>query len=146
MESTLDIQGHGLQARRLSHAELRAMPRHELGAVDVLCLTGRQVSHVEKLAGARLTDILNLVGLAELPRAELKQCIIVAEGQDGYRAVFSWNELHNTPVGNKVQVLYEQGGTSLDAHLGALCLISANDLHLGPRHLRSLCRVSVQML
>jgi hypothetical protein len=30
--------------------------------------------------------------------------------------------------------------------LGAICLISANDARLGPRHLRGLLQVTVQML
>jgi len=35
---------------------------------------------------------------------------------------------------------------SVEAHLGRICLISANDARLGPRHLRGLSQVAVKML
>jgi hypothetical protein len=67
-------------------------------------------------------------------------------GQDGYEAIFSWNELYNATIGEKVLVLYERNAQALDAHMGRLCLISANDTRLGPRHLRGLLEVRVIQL
>lgn len=60
--------------------------------------------------------------------------------------LFGWDELYNSGIGEKVLVLYEKNGQALDAHLGAICLISANDARLGPRHLRGLSQVAVRML
>lgn len=53
--------------------------------------------------------------------------MVVALGEDGYQAIFSWNELYNSTIGEKALVLYEKNGGPLEPHLGALCLISAND-------------------
>lgn len=142
----LQLSGHGIARQPLSRDEIVQLPRHELGATEVLCMTGRHVFRAESFVGVRLTDILNRAGLAALPRGELKQCVIVAQASDGYRAIFSWNELHNTPVGERVLVVYERDGVALAPQLGDLCLLSANDLHLGPRHLRDLREISVQML
>jgi hypothetical protein len=142
----LAITGFGIRRAQLTREELGSLPRRHLGARDVFCITGRRVSHVDEMVGARLVDVLALLGLGDNPRAELKQCVIVAHARDGYRAIFSWNELHNTAVGEQVIVVYERSGAPLGGNLGDLCLLSGNDLHLGPRHLRHLCGVTVQHL
>lgn len=144
--SGLAITGFGVRPGLLTREELASLPRRHLAERDIFCMTGRRVSHLDEMVGARLVDVLALLGLGENPRAELKQCVIVAHARDGYRAIFSWNELHNTAVGEQVFIVYERDGAALGANLGELCLLSANDLHLGPRHLRQLCGVTVQHL
>jgi hypothetical protein len=124
---------------------LERMARHDLGPTQVLCYSGRAVAQVDSYAGARLIDVLDACGFSERPRSELKRCVVVALGDDGYQAIFSWNELYNSTIGEKALVLYEKNGGPLEPHLGALCLISANDARLGPRHLRGLSQIAVKM-
>lgn len=125
---------------------LQDLPRHDLGPTQVLCYSGRPVAQVDSYVGARLVEVLDACGLSERPRSELKRCVVVAQGNDGYQAIFSWNELYNSTIGEKALVLYEKNGAPLEAHLGRICLISANDARLGPRHLRGLSQVAVKML
>jgi hypothetical protein len=132
--------------KHFSLQDLKQLPRHELGPTDVTCLTGRHVATVHSYAGARLIDVLGESGLPSLSRMDLKCCVIVASGHDGYRAFFSWNELFNSELGERVLVLYERDGGPLDPHMGDLSLISAADRRMGPRHLRHLCSVLVQRL
>jgi hypothetical protein len=132
--------------RIFSMDALKELPAHDLGPTEILCFTGRPVARVESYVGARLIDILDACGFSEQHRSQLKRCVVVAEGQDGYRAIFSWSELYNSLIGEKVLVLHEKNRRPLDPHLGRICLISANDARLGPRQLRGLCQVSVQML
>ena len=142
----LDVTGLVPRPVVLTLAALERLPRHDLGPTQVLCYSGRPVAQVDSYVGARLVDVLDGCGLSERPRSELKRCVVVARGDDGYLAVFSWNELYNSTIGDKVLVLYEKNAEPLDAHLGRICLISANDARLGPRHLRGLLQVSVTML
>lgn len=144
--SGLAVSGHVPHPKAFDLHELKALPRHELGRTEVLCMTGREVARVDSYAGVRLIDVLDATGLSTLQRIELKRCIIIAYGLDSYRAFFSWNELFNTSVGKSVLVLHEREGQPLDAHMGTLALISAADTRLGPRHLRHLASVAVQML
>lgn len=132
--------------RSFSFAELRAFPRQELGPTQVNCLTGRPVVFAASLAGVRLTDLLEAAGLSRLPRSELKQSVVCVRGADGYRAVFSWNELFNTALGQGVLLLGERDGAPLPAGIGPLCLISTHDRQLGPRHLRSAVAAEVVRL
>lgn len=142
----LEIMGLVPRPDAFTREALEQLGRHDLGPTQVLCFSGRPVAQVDSYVGARLVDLLDACGLSERPRSELKRCVVVARGNDGYQAVFSWNELYNSSIGQKVLVLYEKNGKALDAHLGAICLISANDARLGPRHLRGLSQVAVWML
>lgn len=142
----LEILGLVPRAEVFTREALEQFGRHDLGPTQVLCFSGRAVAQVDSYVGARLVDLLDACGLSERPRSELKRCVVVAHGNDGYQVIFSWNELYNSSIGEKVLVLYEKNGKALDAHLGAICLISANDARLGPRHLRGLSQVAVRML
>ncbi len=142
----LEVEGFVPRPGAFSIGMLERLPRHDLGPTQVLCYSGRPVAQVDSYAGARLVDVLDACGLTERPRSELKRCVAVALGNDGYQAIFSWNELYNSAIGEKVLVLYEKNAEPLDAHLGRICLISANDARLGPRHLRGFSKVTVRML
>ncbi|SEL42731.1 hypothetical protein SAMN05518845_107134 [Variovorax sp. YR750] len=144
--SVLEVLGLVPRPGSFALEALEGLPRHDLGPTQVLCYSGRPVAQVDSYAGARLIDLLDACGLSERPRSELKRCVVVARGDDGYQAIFSWNELYNSTIGEKVLVLYEKNGEALDAHLGTICLISAGDSRLGPRHLRGLRQVAVKML
>jgi len=140
-DARLSVAGPLLRPCSHSIRSLRRLPRHELGPVQVNCFTGRPVASVLSYAGARLIDLLDDAGLSSTPRSRLKRCVILAGSQDGYQAIFSWNELYNSPIGAGVLVLYERDGQALDTHLGELSLISAHDTQLGPRHLRLLSSI-----
>lgn len=145
-QATLALSGHLPASADLSLAALAALPRRELGPTQVNCFTGRPVANVRSLAGACLLDVLDAAGFSTQPRSQLKRCIVMGLGTDGYRAMFSWAELYNSDIGAGVLVLYERDGVPLDSTLGPLALISSNDRQLGPRHLRGLQGVHVQIL
>jgi hypothetical protein len=142
----LGLTGHLPTKRTFALGDLLRLPRHELGPTQVNCFTGRPVTSVRSYAGVRLIDILAAAAMSSQPRSQLKRCVVVAAGLDGYRVLFSWNELYNSFIGEGVLVLYERNCEALNDRLGPLCLISANDRQLGPRHLKQLRSVHVQSL
>ncbi|WP_143684750.1 molybdopterin-dependent oxidoreductase [Variovorax sp. KK3] len=144
--ATLTVRGHLPHPRTLGLEALAALPRREMGPTQINCFTGRPVTRVHSLAGVRLIDVLDASGFSTQPRSQLKRCVIAALGGDGYRALFSWCELYNADIGGGVLVLYERDGRPLPSGLGPLSLISANDRQLGPRHLRHLRGIQVEML
>lgn len=144
--SALKLTGFVPQQLGLSLEDVQRLPSRVLGPTEIVCMTGRHIERVDGYRGTPLVGILALTGLSDVPRAALKECVIVARGGDGYRALFTWAELHNTPTGEGVLVVYEKNCQPLDDRAGPLGLISAADLRLGPRHLRQLCAVEVLRL
>jgi hypothetical protein len=84
LEGSLSVSGHVPRAQVFSVQAIRGLARHELGPTAVNCFTGRPVATADSFAGVRLIDLLDHVGFSSLPRSELKRCVIVAGGLDGF--------------------------------------------------------------
>ncbi|MGA8515753.1 MAG: sulfite oxidase-like oxidoreductase [Burkholderiaceae bacterium] len=125
--------------------DLRAMP----AAMQQNFSQTRTVGGVEQrttLRGVKLPALLEQIGLNTQARAEWKNLLVTATATDGYRAVFTWPELINTPTGEGVLVVYERDGQPLDAREGRIALQSTADFRLGARHVRNLLRIEVSLL
>ena len=65
---------------------------------------------------------------------------------DGYAVTFSWHELFNTPIGERVLVAFERGDQPLSVDEGAPILFSAADIMPAPRHVKRLAGVVAHVL
>ena len=79
-------------------------------------------------------------------RTDFKRTAVVAEGADGYRALFSWGELFHTPVGGGVYLAFDCARAPLDANTAPFALLSLHDTHTGPRFVRRLVSVDLRRL
>ncbi len=80
---------------------------------------------------------------AETPR-NLSEFYFVFEAADGYKAVFSWNEIFNNKLGEDVGFIVGADGKSienLDNRIAALC---RSDTHTGRRHVKNLQKIWVR--
>ena len=134
----VNIQGDEYADLNLSLAELKAFPQHVLDEVTLTCLSGAGKGCIKNYCGALLRDVIGHIGLEAADRRVLKQMLVIARAHDNYSAIFSWNELFNTAVGDGVFVLYEKNDESLGAREADVALISANDLRNAPRHVKGL--------
>jgi hypothetical protein len=135
-----------LQTNRvLTVDDLRAMP----AATQQSFAQTRTVGGVEQrttLRGVKLPALMEHIGLSTQARAEWKTLLVTATATDGYRALFTWPELINTPTGEGVLVVYERDGQPLEAREGRIALQSTADFRLGARHVRNLLRIEVSLL
>ena len=68
----------------------------------------------------------------------LSEYYLVFEATDGYRVVFSWNEIFNSPTGSNTFILTDADGVPLEAGKGRIVLISPKDTQTGPRYVKGL--------
>ncbi len=130
----------------LSLALLKTFPSYELNNVAVTCLSGTGKGYVKHYRGARLRDVINHIGLEAADKRILKNMLIIARAHDSYSAIFSWNEIFNTSVGNDVLVLYEKNGEPIGEKDDDIALISAGDIRNGPRHIKGLREIELRRL
>lgn len=95
-------------------------------------------------SGVLLRDLLVHAGFAGGNDRGARTATVEAVASDGYRAVFSWGELFNSPVGEQTLVIVGQDERPLDAAAGPLALRSLSDIRPGPRHVRNLCSLLVR--
>jgi len=123
-----------------------ALGKRPAAQVAKLQLPGKEGGKPSELAGIRLRDLLDEAKIVTADHNTVKKLAIVATATDGYKVVFSWSELFNSPVGDGVLVLFARDGKPLGSEEGPLALISGKDLRMGPRHVKWLQSVEVRQI
>lgn len=143
----VSLEGDVLRPMSLSIEQLRQRPSVLAEPFDLRCFTtNRFIRAVERYRGALLRDLLAQAGLRCEQPGDFKRMVFIAIGHDDYAVTFSWHELFNTPIGERVLVAYECGGQRLDAEDGAPVLFSGADLLPAPRHVKRLARVIAKVI
>ena len=143
---TLTVGGRVKIGLTLSPQALKAFPVQAPPEIAVKGRKGETLRVLKGYSGVKLTDLLDKATLVAPDPNDLKKTIVVAIASDDYKAVFSWNELYNTSVGDGVLVLYAKEGKPLADDEGRIALISINDIGTGPRHVRWLKAVEVRKI
>lgn len=124
--------------------ELRRFPTAQLGEVKVICQSGADKGTLQNLRGVRLKDLLERAKIRAPGHFDARRMIVLATASDNYVAVFSLQELINSPVGEQVIVFFEKDGKPLGDDEGRIALVSAMDIRTGPRHVKWLKSIEVR--
>lgn len=125
---------------------LRRFPPQQVGEVPLVCQSGADRGKLENFKGVRLIDILNKAEIVAPGHNDVKKLAIVATASDGYKAVFSWNEIFNSPLGEGVMVFFEKNGKPLGDTDGRIAMVSSKDTRTGPRHVKWLQNIEVKRI
>ncbi|MEW9898409.1 molybdopterin-dependent oxidoreductase [Chitinivorax sp. PXF-14] len=140
---SVSVSGAVAKQLTLTVADLKKMPAAEIGAMPIVCQSGATMEEIKQYKGVKLKDVLDRAEIVSRDHNDTKKMVIVATASDGYKAVFSWQELYNSPLGDEVVVFFEKNGKLLDDDEGQIALISAKDLRAGPRHVKWLQSLEV---
>jgi hypothetical protein len=142
--TVLGVHLPGRKPQSLSLAALAAWPQTTLTQRQtVSSSTSGTTDRAVVYSGVLLRDVLTHAGFASATDRSARTSFVEAVASDGYRAVFSWGELFNSPAGAQAVVITAQDGKALDAAAGPLALRALADLRPGPRHVRNLCALVV---
>jgi hypothetical protein len=98
---------------------------------------------IKKLKGILLKDILKKVELqADRPKL-FNEFYFTFIASDGYKVVFSWNEIFNTEVGNNIFIVTEQNGVKAKDMMDRIQLVSKSDISKGRRYVENLSEIIV---
>jgi hypothetical protein len=122
---------------------LNTYPVKEIGDIKVTNHLGDFKHQDDKLKGVLLKDILSHSQLAAEGPHFYSQFYFTCVGADGYKVVYSWNELFNTPVGEQVYILVEKNGVKADKLPESLQMASMLDIKTGRRYLHNLDKIVV---
>jgi DMSO/TMAO reductase YedYZ molybdopterin-dependent catalytic subunit len=116
-----------------------------LGVDELRAIASRRTLVQERgYGGVLLVDVLRELGIREDARHALRRTYVIATATDGFKAVFSWGELFNTPIGRGVLVAFERDGAPLREGEGRITLVSFGDERPGTRHVKWLERIEVR--
>jgi hypothetical protein len=110
-KAVISLEGDFLRPLSVDLAQFREQPSVVSDPFDLRCYTtNRFIRSVDTYRGVLLKDLILKAGLRPEPPGEFKRTVFIAVARDGYAVTFSWHELFNTPVGERVIVAYECGG------------------------------------
>lgn len=143
VSTSVTIEGYVDNPCTFTAEALRQRPQVLIRDVDILCGSGKVKEEGLTFSGVLLRDLLQEARIRLEEHEVPNRTYIVAIGTDGYKALYSWHEIFNTPVGEGLIVVLRKNGQVLGETEGELCLVSTKDERPGPRRIRYLIRIEV---
>lgn len=143
----IEIGGAVQTPLTLDVAALREFARVSIAPFDLVCFsTGRYIRPMGSYRGVQLRVLLDAAGVRRPDSTDFKRTVFLAQAHDGYAVTYSWHELFNTPVGERVIVAYECEDRELGVADGLPVLVSGADNVHAPRHMKRFVRVDAHVL
>ncbi len=139
----LRVTGRVGKPLMLTMADIRSMETEEFRDVFIVCGTGTPRDTIKGCKGVLIEKILQKADVLKEEHNDTKKMFLVAEADDGFKVVFSWQEIFNTAIGGGVAVLTERDGKPLDETRDRIDLISTQDYFAGSRYVRDLRQIEV---
>jgi hypothetical protein len=144
--SVVRVTGRVQKPLVLSMEELTAMETEVLEDLFIVCGSGDPKGCIGSCRGVLLEDVVRMAEVLREEHDDTKKMFLVASAEDGYKVVFSWQEIFNTPVGGGVLILLEKDGKPLGQEPGRVDLISSQDYFMGSRYVKGLTKIEVVMV
>jgi len=123
---------------------LNSYPLKTIGNIKVTDHTGAFKHQDDQLKGVLLKDILNHSQWVLTPHL-FSSMYFTCVGADGYKVVYSWNELFNTEIGDNVYIILEKNGIKADKLPSSIQMVSMLDYKTGRRYLHNLEKIEVSI-
>lgn len=124
--------------------ELLKMNQATLNDVNIKNHKGDEKSTIKGLKGVLLKDVLKDVAFVYEKPKELSEFYFVFTASDGYRNVYSWNEIYNTTIGDQLYIITQRDGMSITDMDSRIQVISLADINSGRRYLKGLASIEVR--
>ncbi|MGE4559042.1 MAG: sulfite oxidase-like oxidoreductase [Desulfobulbus sp.] len=142
----IKITGRVTRPISFSLEALQSMDCLDTGTLPMICGSGEPKGRIGNCRGVLLADLINQADVLITAHNDTKKMYVVAASDDGYKAVFSWQEIFNSSNGEGIVIVLEKDGRPLYDGCGEVDLISANDHLTGPRYVRQLKTVEIIMV
>lgn len=138
------IKGKVKQEITVGEAELKKFTTHTIGTVNITNHKGEVKGKAKDMSGVLLRDILQNILLDEENPKLFSEYYFVCEGSDKYKVVFSWNELFNTSVSQKVFIVTQKDSQNMLNNKDGLLMIASEDFRTGRRYVKNLESIHVR--
>lgn len=128
---------------RLDVQALHHMEGLHIPSFQVVCTLDGPHGNPRPMCGVPLRRLIEQAVPDFAQRTDFKRAAVIASSRENYRALFSWNELFNTSIGEGVLLAWDCAQAPLAAGAGPFALVSLRDLATGPRYIQRLARLEL---
>jgi hypothetical protein len=137
------ISGRIKSEKKLEISELEKFKQQNIGDIVISNHKGEPKGTAKGLKGILLRDVLETVTLDTDNPKLFSEYYFACRASDGYKTVYSWNELFNTATGNTAYLVLEKEGKVMNDHDDAILMISSQDFRTGRRYIKNLETITV---
>jgi hypothetical protein len=101
---------------------------------------------LKNVKGVPLKNILSPIEFDYDKPKEMNEFYFVFTATDGYKVVFSWNEIYNAEAGNNFFILTEMDGKRIEKMDQRILFISISDFQTGRRFIKGLEKIEVKRI
>lgn len=127
-------------------ADLDTFPKINIGNQIIYNHKGEAKDTLTGMKGISLKTLLATVEYTHAKPRYLNEFYLVFVASDGYKVVFSWNEIYNTDNGNNVFIVTELRGKPLKNLDQRILFISTGDTKSGRRYIKGLRKIEVKQV
>ena len=128
----------------LDVAGLNRYPVVEAGDIPILNHLGVVKKTLTRVKGVRVREALQGLEFPTENPKDLSEFYFVFTATDGYRVVFSWNEIFNSKAGEGIFFILERDGKTAAELDDSIAVISTSDVNTGRRYVKGLKTISVR--
>ncbi len=141
---SLKIEGKIKAEKTFLLSELDTFPKVAIADQTLYNHKGEVKGLVKNMKGVLLKTVLERIAFDYDKPKELNAFYFVFVATDGYKVVFSWNEIYNTEAGNNFYIVTEMEGKKLKDMEQRILFISTADLKSGRRYIKALEKIEVK--
>jgi hypothetical protein len=136
------ITGKVKNEKTITLSDLKKYNSVELKDVNISC-SSKNEEKARTIKGVLLKNILDSVSFQYENRGVLNEFYFLFVASDGYKIVFSFNEIYNTETGNNLYIVTEKEGKDIVDMENRILVLAASDIKAGRRNMKWLDRIVV---
>lgn len=137
------VEGQVKKALQVNLDSIKAWPTETIDSLVIKNHLGQQKSVLKDIQGIPLKSILDKVEILSESPKQLSEFYFVFVAADGYKVVFSWNEVYNHPSGEGIYLIAGKNGKGIEALEDKISMFSQTDIMTGRRYVKGLKRIVV---
>ena len=146
INKTLTIDGAVAKPVTIKFDELKNYKTVTLDSLTIFNHKMERKGSLKKLKGVLLKDVLAKAEFSVNSPKVLSEFYIVCIADDGYKVVFSWNEIFNSPTGDHALILTEVDGLPTINQKEGIIVVTPTDKATGKRYVKNLSKISIQQV
>ena len=139
----LKIEGMVKTVLKFTLKDLEQFTTQPIKDLEIVNHNGEFKGVAKQLRGFPLKNLLDKIEFAVEKPKELNEYYLCLVATDGYKVVFSWNEIFNTEIGDQIFIITEKEGKKLAETDERILAVSASDLKIGRRYIKGLSTIKV---
>ncbi|MFC6095369.1 molybdopterin-binding protein [Flavobacterium qiangtangense] len=146
VSKTISVAGKIAKPFTINFADLKNYASQSIDSLVILNHKQEYKSTLKKLKGVLLKEVLSKAEFTVNSPKVLSEFYIVCVADDGYKVVFSWNEIFNSPTGDKALILTEINGNSTITQKEGIILVTPIDKATGRRYVKNLSKITIHQV